>query len=330
MIKAPVLDDELMRLQSLRKLKILDSDPEERFDRITRLACKLLDVPIALVSLVDSHRQWFKSRQGLDINETPRDISFCGHAIEGADVMIVDDATNDDRFCDNPLVTSDPSIRFYAGYPLKGPDGHHVGTLCVIDRDPRDKEDVDVEALRELGEIVEQELVIESMVRDDPLTGLLNRSGFREIGQRMLHIVDRSMDSVSLLLVQLENHVAIESAFSPEKADRAVVELAQLIMTEARQSDLVARIDPATFAILMASSMQGAVQVVGNRIERRVNSRNTGGASEFEIEVDFYSADMGAEKNMTIDALLKSAENQMTGTDVFKALADKDTPSLAG
>ena len=330
MIKAPVLDDELMRLQALRKLKILDTDPEERFDRITRLACKLLNVPIALVSLVDSHRQWFKSRQGVEVTETPRDISFCGHAIEGADVMIVDDAINDDRFCDNPLVTADPSIRFYAGYPLKGPDGHHVGTLCVIDRDPRDEEDVDVDALRELGEIVEQELVIESIVRDDPLTGLLNRSGFRDIGRRMLDIVRRSDDSVSLLLVQLENHVAIESAFSQEKADRAVVELAQLIMTEARQSDLVARIDPDTFAILMASSTKDAAQLVGDRIEKRVDSRNTAGASEFEIEVDFYSGEMDADKNMTIDALLKSAENQMTGTDVFKALEGAETPPLAG
>ena len=330
MIKAPVLDDELMRLQALRKLKILDTDPEERFDRITRLACKLLNVPIALVSLVDSHRQWFKSRQGVEVTETPRDISFCGHAIEGADVMIVDDAFNDDRFCDNPLVTADPSIRFYAGYPLKGPDGHHVGTLCVIDRDPRDEEDVDVDALRELGEIVEQELVIESIVRDDPLTGLLNRSGFRDIGRRMLDIVRRSDDSVSLLLVQLENHVAIESAFSQKKADRAVVELAQLIMTEARQSDLVARIDPDTFAILMASSTKDAAQLVGDRIEKRVDSRNTAGASEFEIEVDFYSGEMDADKSMTIDALLKSAENQMTGTDVFKALEGADTPPLAG
>ena len=113
--------DEAQRLEALRALSILDTLPEERFDRLTRLAKRLFGVPIALVSLVDDHRQWFKSRQGLEVSETPRDISFCGHAVLGDDIFLVTDASKDERFFDNPLVTDDPHIRFYDGCPLGRP-----------------------------------------------------------------------------------------------------------------------------------------------------------------------------------------------------------------
>lgn len=112
--------DEANRLATLRGLNILDTPPEERFDRLTRLAQQLINVPIAVVSLVDSNRQWFKSCQGLDASETPRNISFCGHAILDNELFVIPDALLDTRFSDNPLVTGAPNIRFYAGQPLKG------------------------------------------------------------------------------------------------------------------------------------------------------------------------------------------------------------------
>ena len=119
MLEPPLPPDEAMRLAALRSLNILDTPAEERFDRITRLAQRLFDVPIALVSLVDTNRQWFKSCQGLDASETPRSISFCGHAILEDGPLIIEDATKDQRFADNPLVTGPPDIRFYTGQPLK-------------------------------------------------------------------------------------------------------------------------------------------------------------------------------------------------------------------
>ena len=130
-------EDEAERLRALTDLNVLDTDAEERFDRYTRLACRLFGVPIALVSLVDEHRQWFKSRQGLAAGETSRDISFCGHAILQSDTYIIENALEDERFSDNPLVTGDPKIRFYAGHPLRSPCGAALGTLCLIDRLPR-------------------------------------------------------------------------------------------------------------------------------------------------------------------------------------------------
>jgi GAF domain-containing protein len=138
---------------------VLDTTPEERFDSITRLAQHAFDVAVALVSLVDADRQWFKSRQGLDTQETPREVAFCAHALNGDDVFVVRDAELDPRFAENPLVRGEPHVRFYAGYPLNGPQGEKLGTLCIVDRKPRQLSETDVESLRTLGEMVEHELV---------------------------------------------------------------------------------------------------------------------------------------------------------------------------
>ena len=125
------------RLVALWDLGILDTDPEDRFDRYTEVACSTFDVPIALVTLVDAERQWFKSHHGLDVTETHRDESMCAHAILGDDVFVITDALRDDRFAENPYVARDPRLRFYAGVPLSVADGQCVGTLCIMDHRPR-------------------------------------------------------------------------------------------------------------------------------------------------------------------------------------------------
>ena len=163
MIPAPIPTDDERRLQALREMLILDTPPEERFDRVVRFAADEFDMPIVLVSLVDAKRQWFKARVGLDVCETDRESSFCGHAIMQAKILIVEDALDDERFRDNPLVSGDPKIRFYAGAPLQLPTGEIVGTLCMIDRQPRRLDAVDQAifgSLRDLvvGELVSQEV----------------------------------------------------------------------------------------------------------------------------------------------------------------------------
>jgi PAS domain S-box-containing protein len=155
---APIPANEAMRIEALRALDILDTPAEERFDRITRLAQRIFGVPIALVSLIDTDRQWFKSNQGLLVSETARDLAFCGYSILGDETFIVEDATRDSRFAKNPLVTDDPSIRFYAGHPLQTLDGSKVGTLCIIDRKPRQLSAEDQNALKDLAALVEDEL----------------------------------------------------------------------------------------------------------------------------------------------------------------------------
>src|SRR6201994_3643482 len=150
--------NEARRLKVLWQYDVLDTVPEEVFDDLTELAARICEAPIALISLIDEDRQWFKSKVGISINETSRDISFCAHAIKQTDLFIIPDATQDKRFANNPLVTSDPQIRFYAGAPLITPDGYALGTLCVIDKVPRELSSDQKQALRVLARHVMTQL----------------------------------------------------------------------------------------------------------------------------------------------------------------------------
>lgn len=158
MLRPAVPQDEAARLAELESLLVLDTAPEERFDAITAFCSVAFKVPIALVSLVDSERQWFKAFTGLEVCETPRDISFCGHAIHADTPLVVADAATDPRFADNPLVTGEPHIRFYAGHPLVMPSGMRIGTLCLIDRKPRRLEPEELTLLGDLARLVVREL----------------------------------------------------------------------------------------------------------------------------------------------------------------------------
>ncbi len=152
---APLPINEADRLKALQNYQLLDTLPEEVYDDITRIATEITGMPIALLSLIDKDRQWFKSRQGLDINETPREFSFCAHAIlEPDEMMIVEDARYDERFHDNPLTTGDPHVVFYAGVPIVDADQHAFGTLCVIDSRPRNLPENKQMALKALAKLI--------------------------------------------------------------------------------------------------------------------------------------------------------------------------------
>ena len=174
-------DNEKARLQALHDLNILDTKIEKRFDRLTRIAKSYFNVPIALVSLVDAERQWFKSRQGLDATETHRDISFCGHAILGDEVFCIPDTLEDERFNDNPLVTADPNIRFYAGAPLHTINSLRIGTLCIIDDKPRDFTKEELSVLRDLADTVEAELERTHLLED--------RKELQRSDERLTHLL---------------------------------------------------------------------------------------------------------------------------------------------
>ena len=149
-LRPPLPPEEPQRLESLRSYEILDSPPEQAYDDLALLASQICDTPIALVSFIDEHRQWFKATIGVDLVETPRDLAFCAHAIAGQGTMVVPDVLADERFAQHPLATSEPKIRFYAGAPLRGERGHGLGTICVLDRIPHNmtaKQQVALEAL---------------------------------------------------------------------------------------------------------------------------------------------------------------------------------------
>jgi diguanylate cyclase (GGDEF)-like protein/PAS domain S-box-containing protein len=159
MLIAPHPTNEEARLRLLRSLGVLDTPPEEDFDRITRVCAELLQVPITLVSLVDENRQWFKSKIGLEVCETSRDVAFCAHALHVPEILLIEDATQDPRFSDNPLVVGSPHIRFYAGVPLRSDDGLVLGTLCAIDTRPRDLTAKALAAFKDLARVVERDLL---------------------------------------------------------------------------------------------------------------------------------------------------------------------------
>jgi GAF domain-containing protein len=151
--------DEEARLEALRDLELLDTEPEAEFDELVRRAAAATDAPIAVMTLVDEARQWFKARVNLEMESSDRDVSFCAHAIlTPDDLTIVPDTLEDERFNDNLLVTEDPNIRFYAGAPIFTPDGHPVGTLCVIDAAPRNLNAEQAQALRELAAEVSRQI----------------------------------------------------------------------------------------------------------------------------------------------------------------------------
>ncbi len=165
-MNAPTLGKEKQRLKVLWQYEVLDTVPEEVFDELTELAARICEAPIALISLVDENRQWFKAKVGTTVKETAREISFCAHAIRQSGLFIVPDATQDPRFADNPLVRSDPKVRFYAGAPLVTPDGYALGTLCVIDKVPRELRPDQKQALMILARHVVSQLELRRRSRE--------------------------------------------------------------------------------------------------------------------------------------------------------------------
>ncbi|MYM94074.1 GAF domain-containing protein [Duganella vulcania] len=158
MLAAPIPDNDADRLAALRELLILDTPPEERFDKVARFAAEEFDMPIALLSLVDENRQWCKANVGMNVCETSRDISFCAHAILQPDIFVIPDARADARFADNPIVTGEPHAVFYAGAPLTMPSGFAIGTLCLIDHKPRTLDATELAILATLRDLVLEEL----------------------------------------------------------------------------------------------------------------------------------------------------------------------------
>lgn len=165
-MKPPVPQNELERLRALQLFRVLDSGSEAAFDNLARLASAICETPISMISLIDENRQWFKSRVGVSATQTAREVAFCAHAINQSEVFVVGDASTDSRFAANPLVTSDPSIRFYAGAPLVVGDGLVLGTLCVIDSRPRQLTPAQLDALQVLRDAVVSQLELRRALAD--------------------------------------------------------------------------------------------------------------------------------------------------------------------
>jgi diguanylate cyclase (GGDEF)-like protein len=304
-------DNESARLASLHGLGILDTAPEERFDRITRIAQRLFDVPVSLVSLVDDERQWFKSRQGMAAAETPRDISFCGHAILSPQSLVVPDALVDHRFEDNPLVTGTPNVRFYAGYPLALPDGALVGTLCLVDHTPREFTAEDEATLRDLAAIVERELAVLQLATIDELTKICNRRGFDCVSSQALKICRRLGESASLYYLDLDDFKTINDRFGHEEGDSALQEFALALTKTFRESDVLARMGGDEFAVLVTNSSPEGSELTLQRLRQLLSSRELRPERTYEIAFSTGIVDFDPLHHHGIGDLLAAADKKM-------------------
>jgi diguanylate cyclase (GGDEF)-like protein len=323
-IEPPPPPDELRRLVTLHALGLLDTPAEERFDRITRMAQRLFDAPIALISLVDEHRQWFKSRQGLEVSETPRNVSFCGHAIHGEDPMVVVDAAGDPRFADNPLVVQDPGIRFYAGCPIAAADGSKLGTLCVIGREPRSFSDSDTALLRDLAAMVESEIAAVDTAMTDPMTGLTNRRGFELIADKVLAVCGRRSLPAVLVYADLDNLKPVNDKFGHEAGDRAITDAADLLASAFRGSDVVARLGGDEFATLL-SATDNPVPAL-QRLEHIIAERNHDAPEGQALSMSIGTAVFDPQHPLGIDELTRLADEAMYRDKLVRKQAAQPQP----
>ena len=290
--RAIMLSDEEKRLKALRIYNVLDTAPEDRFDGLARLASYICDTPVALVSFIDKDRLWFKARVGLEISQLSRDQSFCAHAINQPEsLFMVPDATQDARFAANPLVTSAPHIRFYAGVPLVTPENQLVGTLCVIDMVPRELNLPQQEALRTLAYQVVTQLEIQRKIDKleesdeqlqtsliqlqtlsvtDGLTGLKNRRAFEERLNEEFSRARRYGTQLSFLLLDVDNFKQFNDTFGHLAGDELLQALARLLEKHNRIEDFVARYGGEEFAIIIPNTDLESALITAERCRSEI------------------------------------------------------------
>lgn len=311
MLKPAKPANEADRLRALYHLNLLDTEPEERFDRLARMAKRMFQVPIALVSLVDSDRQWFKSKFGLEASETSRDISFCGHAILGTETLVVENALADDRFRDNPLVIEEPKIRFYAGTPIKTPDGFAIGTLCIIDKVARLFRDEDVAMLEDMARMVESEIAALQLATMDELTGVSNRRGFYLIAEHSLTLCVRNKSPATLAVIDLDGFKSINDTYGHGEGDDVLKTIAGFLKTFFRDSDLVGRFGGDEFAVMMLGSDEEEANCAISRGLEELKSYNANNDKPYDIDVSVGLATFSYNEPKTIHQLVELADAEM-------------------
>jgi diguanylate cyclase (GGDEF)-like protein len=288
MSQAAVPADEPRRLRSLRATGLLDSPLEERFERITRLAQRLMQTPIAAISLVDAERQWFKSIQGLDVTETSRAAAFCAHTILEDDVVVVRDARGDPRFADNPLVTGDPNIVFYAGCPIRTPDGSKIGSLCLIDRRLRDLSAGDIDALRDFARLAEEELAasfrhaadselladveaVRRAARVDALTRVWNREAIFEALDAEIARARRAGIGIGVIMGDLDHFKQVNDTLGHAGGDAVLRQAARRMLAAIRDVDALGRYGGEEFLIVLGPCESAAAAAdVAERVRARI------------------------------------------------------------
>jgi diguanylate cyclase (GGDEF)-like protein len=273
-MKAPTMPDEAARQAELDSHRITDTDRDESFDRITRLASATAQTPVATITFLDNDRQWFKSKVGLDDSETPRDQAFCDYAIQDDEVMIVEDASIDPRFSDNPLVTKEGGIRFYVGAPLRMKSGHRLGTLCVIDHKPRSIEPHTVSLLKDMAAMVVSEMELRKAAGTDALTGLFNRRFTDEMAQREMTRARRMCEPLTVAIIDADHFKSVNDTFGHSAGDAVLRALSSAFKDVVRQHDVVGRYGGEEFLVIMPNTSLTQARSVLDRLRIKIFGLN--------------------------------------------------------
>ena len=313
-------DGEDRRIAALRALDVLDTPMEERFDRITRFASQLFDVPIALVSLIDQDRQWFKSAMGLDVRETSRAISFCGHTILTRKILLTPDALIDSRFSDNPLVRGAPYIRFYAGCPIYAECGSALGSLCLIDTKPRVLSETDLHALRDLALMVERELQRpESNILDEK-TSICNRNGFSLLAEKGLDLCARRMTPASMVFIEIDG---LNDDKESKETDRILYQFSEYLNCHLDHSALVARGEKNQFVALLIDASAAAAELAMINFKAAIEALHIRENWKYLLRFSHGVAEFNTNKHPTVDKLITDADIAMYDNKKQRRYADR-------
>lgn len=311
MIKPDYPENEEERLKALYALQLLDTGPEERFDRLARIARKLFQVPIALVSLVDADRQWFKSVYGLTETEFERDLSFCGHTILNQTTMVIPDAARDSRFQDNPLVVDDHKLRFYAGSRIRTREGYVVGTLCIVDHQPRNFADDDIQLLEDLARMVESEIQATEQANMDELTGVYNRRGLESLVTQSLRFSRRNQQSSMLILFDIVKLNAINNEFGLHVGDTVLQRVGRELRRHCRDTDIIGRLGNDEFVALLHQADLNQAKRMVTRFMATMTAVKFQGADNQTIDLTFGIVRIQPESVNTLETLIREAESAM-------------------
>jgi diguanylate cyclase (GGDEF)-like protein len=262
--------NEQERLAALDHYDVLDTPQEEAFDRITRLVRSIFGVSMSTVTLIDGHRQWFKSQQGMDTGETERGPALCNAAINYSKPLIVPDTLADGRFADNPLVTGSPFIRFYAGVQLRSPEGHAVGTLCAMHDQLRTFDNAQLTILIDLAKTVTSELELRTLATRDALTGALSRRGLRNEFSRTISLARRHRFELSCIFLDLDHFKTVNDTHGHGVGDLALRACVEACRKELRSTDTIGRFGGEEFAILLSYTGGPAALAVAEKIRAAV------------------------------------------------------------
>jgi diguanylate cyclase (GGDEF)-like protein len=331
------IEAEERRIRALNEYDVLDTAAEESFDRITRLARLALQMPMAAISLIDRERQWFKSRQGLDMQETPRNVSFCSQTIRAGEPLIVRDALQDEFYRNSPLVTDAPHVRFYCGVALRTPRGHAIGALCVNDTKPRDLTEEQIEALQDLARLVIDELELRKLATSDSLTGALTRRAFLIEAESELARSRRYDRELSCVLLDIDHFKRINDTFGHAAGDHVLTDVIDLCRAEVRSCDTIGRLGGEEFSILLPETDLAAATRLANWLREKIAMMIvTHGLDALHITTSLGVTVAGkhdASFKDTLEradaALYTAKQNGRDRTVVFDAMSGCDAPHAA-